>query len=75
MGRMVLELVEVILDRAEREMDLLMPGYTHLQRGQVGENLIEAIAILKGLSISISFTYLARSMEPLAFKLRCYVRR
>ena len=34
---LVIELVEVILERAEKEIDLLMPGYTHLQRGQVGE--------------------------------------
>lgn len=57
MEKMVVELVEVILDRAEREMDLLMPGYTHLQRGQVGENLVETIAILKGLLINFDFLY------------------
>ena len=33
----MIELMHVILGRAEREMDLLMPGYTHLQRGQVSK--------------------------------------
>ena len=40
MEKMVIELVEVILDRAEKDIDLLMPGYTHLQRGQVCKDFI-----------------------------------
>ena len=35
MEKMVIELVEVFLNRAEKDIELLMPGYTHLQRGQV----------------------------------------
>ncbi|KAI8054542.1 argininosuccinate lyase [Syncephalis plumigaleata] len=30
----LLQLIRVVVDRAEREQDVLMPGYTHLQRAQ-----------------------------------------
>ncbi|PIK38354.1 hypothetical protein BSL78_24805, partial [Apostichopus japonicus] len=30
----VLEFLQVTVDRAEREIDVLMPGYTHMQRAQ-----------------------------------------
>lgn len=30
----VIELLQVMIDRAEREIDVLMPGYTHMQRAQ-----------------------------------------
>lgn len=31
----LLDLLKVIAERAENDIDYIMPGYTHLQRGQV----------------------------------------
>ncbi|MBI5189178.1 MAG: argininosuccinate lyase [Nitrospirae bacterium] len=33
-SKAIYEMQEVILDRAEKEIDVIMPGYTHLQRAQ-----------------------------------------
>lgn len=32
---LLITLLNVITERADKEIDYLMPGYTHLQRGQV----------------------------------------
>ena len=49
MEKMIIELVEVLLDRAEKDIDLLMPGYTHLQRAQV---------FLYSIKVALKFNHL-----------------
>lgn len=33
--RYLVDLLKVVVERAEQDIDYVMPGYTHLQRGQV----------------------------------------
>lgn len=59
----LITLLKAIAERAEVDIDCLMPGYTHLQRGQV-------CIIVEYLEDSAK-RFPACSLEPLAAQLWC----
>lgn len=63
----LIDLLQVVAERAEQDIDYIMPGYTHLQRAQVIRTYesVEAVLITSSLYVGvIGYLVTARPSSP-----------